>query len=55
MDDYKGNALDWQAEPLSVAVRAVRMPFSSVPNPLRRMMVPMIPLPGVFYPASLAV
>ena len=30
------------------------MPFS-VPNPLSRMVVPMIPLPGVFYPASLAV
>ena len=52
MDDYKGNALDWQAEPLS---ESVRMPFSSVPNPLRRMVVPMIPLPGDFYPASLAV
>jgi hypothetical protein len=52
MDDYKGNALDWQAEPLS---ELSECPFSSVPNPLRRMVVPMIPLPGIFYPASLAV
>jgi len=49
MDDYKGNALDWQAEPLS------ECPFRRFPTPLRRMVVPMIPLPGVFYPASLAV
>ena len=30
MDDYKGNALDWQAEPLSVPVRGC----PSCPNAL---------------------
>ena len=30
MDDYKGNALDWQAEPLS---ELSECPFRRFPNP----------------------
>jgi hypothetical protein len=33
MDDYKGNALDWQAEPLSELSELSECPFRRFPTP----------------------